>query len=322
MAGELKIFSGSANPDLARKISKLLSTPLSNASIFHFPEGNIYVRIRENVRRKEVFFIQSGVFPVNDLIMETLFFIDAFKRASASSITVILPFFPYTKGDKKDEPRVSIRAKVISQIIETAGADRIVTVDLQPPQIQGFFQIPVDNLYAMPVFCDYLKTLNLEDPVVVSPDYGAAKMADNFAHELNAPVVIGNKERHAQRDTIVIRDLIGDVKNKNAVIVDDMIVSGGTLSGVCQLLKMKGALKTYACISHALLSEEFLKKLESDELYLDKLLITDSLPVKKYDQHSKIEQLSIAQLLSEAISSIYNGDSLSKLFKRINLLEK
>ena len=152
MAGEMKIFSGSSNLELAKKICNLLSMPLSRSKIFQFSEGNIYIKLLENVRRKEVFFIQSGLTPINDLIMETLFFIDAFKRSSASSVTVVLPYFPYTKGDKKDEPRVSIRAKVVSEIIQASGADRVVTIDLQPPQIQGFFRIPVDNLYAIPIF--------------------------------------------------------------------------------------------------------------------------------------------------------------------------
>lgn len=314
MPGEMKIFSGSSNPMLAEKICALLSTPLSKSRSFKFPEGNIYVNLLENVRRKDIFFIQSGISPVNDLLMETLFYIDSFKRSSASSITVILPFFPYTKGDKKDEPRVSIRAKVVSEIIEATGADRVLTLDLQPPQIQGFFSIPVDNLYAMPIFCEYLRSLELADSVVVAPDFGAAKMADNFAFELNAPVALGSKKRHGHREGVEITELIGDVNEKNAIIVDDMLLSGNTLLAISNRLKEKGAKQIIACITHALITEELITNLETCSI--NQLVTTDTLPLSAELEHPKILQLSVAQLLSEAISSIYNGDPLSKLFTR------
>ena len=319
MAGEMKIFSGSANPELATLICSHLSIPLSKSKSFRFSEGNIYVNLLENVRRKEVFFIQSGCVPVNDLIMETLFYIDAFKRSSASSITLVLPFFPYTKGDKKDEPRVSIRAKVVSEIIEATGADRLLTLDLQPPQIQGFFNIPVDNLYAMPVFCEYLKRKNISDIIIVAPDFGAAKMADNFAYRLNATVALGSKQRHGHIESVQITTVIGDVKDKNVVIVDDMIISGGTICEMSKMLKAKGALKIYACVTHALLTLDFKQKLE--ESNIDELIITDSLPLDETLRHPKITRLSVAQLLAEAISSIYNGDPLSKLFLGVNWIE-
>ncbi|MBC8184638.1 ribose-phosphate diphosphokinase [candidate division KSB1 bacterium] len=318
-AGEMKIFSGTANPELAKKICAHLSICLSKSKSFQFSEGNIYVNLLENVRRKEIFFIQSGCVPVNDLIMETLFYIDAFKRSSASTVTVVLPFFPYTKGDKKDEPRVSIRAKVISEIIEATGADRLLTLDLQPPQIQGFFKIPVDNLYAMPVFCDYLKELNIPDLIIAAPDFGAAKMADNFAHRLNAPVALGSKQRHGHVESVQITNVIGDVKDKNVVIVDDMIISGGTICEMGKMLKSNGALKIYACVTHALLSDEFIQNIE--DCSFDELIITDTFPQKETFQHPKIKRLSVAHLLSEAISSIYNGDPLSKLFSGVNLIE-
>ena len=316
MAGEMIIFSGSANPVLAKKICSNLSIPLSKSKSFQFSEGNTYVKLLENVRRKEVFFIQSGCTPVNDLLIETLFFIDAFKRSSASSVTVVLPFFPYTKGDKKDEPRVSIRAKVVSEIIEATGADRLLTLDLQPPQIQGFFKIPVDNLYAMPVFCEYLTSLNIPDLVVVAPDFGAAKMAGNFAYSLNVPVALGSKKRHGHVESAEIIDVIGDVKDKNVVIVDDMIISGGTILEISKKLKSRGALKIYACITHALLTDEFVQSINDSSI--DELIITDTFPKKNFYQHPKIKRLSVAQLLSAAISSIYNGDPLSKLFSGVN----
>ncbi len=318
MAGEMKIFSGSSNPELAKKICAHLSMPLSKSKSFQFSEGNTYVQLLENVRRKEVFFIQSGCTPVNDLLIETLFFIDAFKRSSASSVTVILPFFPYTKGDKKDEPRVSIRAKVVSEIIEATGADRLLTLDLQPPQIQGFFNIPVDNLYAMPVFCEYLENLNIPDLIIVAPDIGAAKMAGNFAYALNAPVALGSKKRHGHVESAEITDVIGDVKDKNVVIVDDMIISGGTILEISKKLKSRGALKIYACITHALLTDEFVQSINDSSI--DELIITDTFPIKEAHQHPKIKRLSIAQLLSYAISSIYNGDPLSKLFSGVNCI--
>ena len=316
MAGEMKIFTGNANPELAKKICSHLSIPLSKSKAFQFSEGNTYVNLLENVRRKEIFFVQSGCIPVNDLIMETLFYIDAFKRSSASSVTLILPFFPYTKGDKKDEPRVSIRAKVVSEIIEATGADRLLTLDLQPPQIQGFFTIPVDNLYAMPVFCEYIKSLKLSNLMIVAPDFGAAKMADNFAYALNAPVALGSKKRHGHVESAEITDVIGDVKDKNVIIVDDMIISGGTICEMSKQLKSRGALKIYACVTHALLTDKFVQSIE--DCYLDELIITDTFPMKKTLKHPKIKRLSVAQLLSEAISSIYNGDPLSKLFSGVN----
>ena len=315
MAGELKIFSGSANRQLAEKICSLMSKPLGKAKTFQFKEGNVYVKLLETVRRKEVFFIQSGIQPVNDLIMETLFFIDTFRRSSASSITVVLPFFPYTKGDKKDEPRVSIRAKVVSEIIEAAGADRVLTIDLQPPQIQGFFHIPVDNLYAMPVFIDYLTQFPLKNVMIVAPDFGAAKMAKNFSRHLKAPVAIGSKFRPGMDDEVVYSDLIGEVKNRNIIVVDDMLITGNTIFTISDLLKQKGARKITVCITHALINEDILHKLSKSSI--DKLIVTDTIPIAEHLSHKKLIRLSVAPLLSEAISSIYNGDPLSKLFDRV-----
>lgn len=315
MAGELKIFSGSSNRQLAEKICELMSKPLGKANIFKFKEGNVYVKLLETVRRKEVFFIQSGIQPVNDLIMETLFFIDTFRRSSASSITVVLPFFPYTKGDKKDEPRVSIRAKVISEIIEAAGADRILTIDLQPPQIQGFFHIPVDNLYAMPVFIDYLTQFPLKDLVIVAPDFGAAKMAYNFSKQLNAPVAIGSKSRLGLDDEVKFSELIGDVEDKNAIVVDDMIITGKTIFGMAELLKKKGAKSITVCATHVMVNSKFLTSLKKSPI--DRLIATDTIPMLENIKNEKFIILSVAPLLSEAISSIYNGDPLSKLFNRV-----
>jgi len=314
MLGEMKVFSGSSNPELAANICKYLNIPLSQSSTFRFSEGNVYVKIQESVRQAHVFFIQSGAHPINDLIMETLFFIDAFKRSSAASVTVILPYFPYTKGDKKDEPRVSIRAKVVSEIIEATGANRVLTMDLQPPQIQGFFNIPVDNLYALPVFCDYLNTVRLKDPIIVAPDFGAARMANRFALQLNCPVAVASKRRLGHSEEVELTQIFGDVEKKDVIIVDDMVISGGTLLEICKSLKKQGAASIYACISHALLSEKFLTSLETSEI--DQLIVTDSIPFSQKG-HKKIKQISVARLFSEAISSIYYGDSISTLFKDV-----
>jgi len=318
MAGELKIFSGSSNPKLAEKICNLMSQPLGRAQIYKFKEGNVYVKLLETVRRKEVFFIQSGIQPVNDLIMETLFFIDTFRRSSAASITVVLPFFPYTKGDKKDEPRVSIRAKVVSEIIEAAGADRVLTIDLQPPQIQGFFHIPLDNLYAMPVFIDYLTQFPMKDLIIVAPDFGAAKMANSFSRQLKAPVALGSKYRMTDSDKVDYHDIIGEVDGKNVLIVDDMIITGETVFTISSLLKERGAKKIFVCATHGLISETIVGQL--DRGAIDKLIITDTVPVPDGVQHKKLVQLSVAPLISEAISSIYNGNPLSKLFDRVEWL--
>lgn len=312
MTGQLKIFSGSSNKELAQRICEYLNIPMGKSHSFRFSDGNIYVKIDESVRQDHTFIIQTGSDPVNDNFMELLFYIDALKRASAASVTAVIPFFPYTKGDKKDEPRVSIRAKVIAETLETVGVDRVLVMDLLPPQIQGFFRVPVDNLYAMPVFCEHIRNKNLDNQVFVSTDIGGAKMARNFARKMNAPVAIGDKDREDHGEKAFLQNIIGEVKDKNAIIVDDMIISGGSLFAMAEGLKECGTQEIYACITHGLLTGQILEKLGKSPI--KELLITDTIYIPEDKKHPKVKQVSVAHLFGDAIKSIYAGNSMSLLF--------
>ncbi|MBI4553157.1 MAG: ribose-phosphate pyrophosphokinase [Candidatus Latescibacteria bacterium] len=308
----IRVFSGNSNPQLAQDICEYLGIPLGRSQSFQFSEGSTYVKIEENVRGCDVFIIQSGAHPVNDHLVELLFLIDACRRASAASVTAVIPQYPYTKGDKKDEPRVSIRARVVAELIETVGADRVLTIDLQPPQIQGFFRIPVDNLYALPVFCDYIKEQGLTNVVVASPDMGSVKLARNFARQLDSDVVIGDKERIDHSEQVVIMDIVGNVEGKNVLIVDDMIMSGGTICAMAKELERRGALRIFACVTHGLLSPATVQNVA--ESPIESLMLTDTLSLRPDCQHPKIVQRSVAKLFGEAIKSIHEGTSISRLF--------
>src|SRR5918911_5040049 len=229
---DIAVFAGSGSPRLTARICDYLNIPQGKNETLHFSDGNTFVRILENVRGRRVYLVQSTVFPSNDNFMELLFWIDAFKRAGAESVTVLIPYFSYAKGDKKDEPRVSIRARVCADAIEVAGADRVVTMDLHAPQIQGFFHVPVDNLYAMSYLCDAIVRYGLRDPVVVAPDTGFAKRARNYASYLGASIAIADKERVGHTEQAEVLQIIGDVKGKTAVLVDDFTISGATLTEV------------------------------------------------------------------------------------------
>jgi len=251
----------------------------------------------------------------NDEFVEILFWMDAFKRASAKSVTTIIPYFSYAKGDKKDEPRVSIRARVCAECIELAGADRVITMDLHSPQVQGFFKKPVDHLYALPVLCEYIKTLGLEDLVVVSPDAGFAKDARKYASYLKTNVAIGDKTREAHDEKAEILEIIGNVEGKNALIVDDFTISGGTLVDIARILKEKGAKKIYAMLSHVLLNEKGVKRIEDSPIEL--LISTDSVNNKNVTNSDKIKIVSVAPLLAEAVFRIHNRVSVSTIFNEV-----
>src|SRR5215210_1456577 len=252
--GELKIFAGSASRTLSQAICAQLRTGLGKAETRVFSEGNIFVRVLENVRGRDVYILQGTEYPVNDNLVELLFFIDALKRASAMQVTAVIPFFSYAKGDKKDEPRVSIRARVCADVIEAAGADRVLTMDLHSPQIQGFFKIPVDHLYAIPVFVEYFRRKQIPDLVVAAPDAGFGKQAYRFASSMRAPVVFGNKNRPGHDERAEVLEVIGHVEGKNVLIVDDFLISGGTLIEMAHACKARGARDIYACVSHGILS--------------------------------------------------------------------
>jgi len=306
------VFSGSGSRQLTSSICGCLQTAQGNSEVIHFSEGNTFVRINENVRGCHVYIVQSIVYPANDNLVELLFWIDAFKRASAESVTVIIPFFSYSKGDKKDEPRVSIRARVCADAIEVAGADRIVTMDLHSPQIQGFFRKPVDNLYALGILCEKIKSLEPDDYVIVSPDTGFAGQARKFASYLKTPVVIADKQRLRHDENAEITVIIGDVKGKTAIVVDDMIISGGTLKDVAEKLLHQGAKQVYAMATHGVLSPGSEQKLNDSPI--KKIFITDTVENQPEKFSPKIEVISVAPVFAEAIKRIHNKESLSDIF--------
>jgi len=308
----IKIFAGSSSMHFAEKMCSYLGTELGKSQTIKFSEGNTFVKILEKVRDKDVYIVQTIGMSPNDEFMELLFWIDAFKRSSASSVTAIIPYFSYAKGDKKDEPRVSIRARVCADCLEITGVDRIVTMDLHSPQIQGFFKKPVDHLYGFPILCEYIKSKNIENLVVVSPDAGFAKNARKFATILKAPVAIGDKIRTDHDEKAQVLEIIGDVKGKNAVIVDDFTISCGTLADTARALKENGAGKIYACVTHALLRDNGLKKLEESEI--EELIITDTVENPQVFGHPKVKVVSVAPLFAEAVKIIHSRESLSLLF--------
>ena len=295
---------------------KYLGAELGASEVIHFSDGNIFIRIKETVRDKDVFLVQPiGLDPNNELV-EILFWIDAFKRASASSITVIIPYFGYAKGDKKDEPRVSIRARVCADCIETAGADRVITMDLHSPQVQGFFRIPMDHLYSLPMLCEVVKGMGLSDNlVVVSPDAGFAKTARKYADYLGTPVAIGDKTRVAHDEKAEILELIGDVDGKDCMIVDDFTISGGTLADIAKVLKAKGAKRILACLGHNMLREKGVKRIE--ESPIEMLISTDTVENPFIAASKKMVTVSVAPLFAEAVLRIHERVSVSTLFDQV-----
>ena len=311
-----KIFAGSSGREFAEKMCSYFGGSLSESEVITFSEGNTYVKACETVRGRDVYLVQPiGLEPNNEFV-EILFWADAFKRASANSVTAIMPYFSYAKADKKDEPRVSIRARVCAECLELAGVDRVVTMDLHSPQVQGFFKKPVDHLHALPVLCEYVKTLKLENVVVVSPDAGFAKQARKYADYLNTSIAIGDKTRTSHDERAEILEIIGDVKDKTALIVDDFSLSGGTLIGLAKALKERGASKVVACLSHMLLSKKGVKRVEKSEI--DLLIGTDSVINKNIINSHKIKLISVAPLFAQAMIMIHNKESVSPLFTNIS----
>ena len=297
---------------MTRKICDYLHVQPGAGEVLHFSEGNLFVRVKENVRGRRVYIVQSTVFPANDNFMELLFWIDALKRASAESVTVVIPYFSYAKGDKKDEPRVSIRARVCADAIEVAGADRVVMLDLHAPQIPGFFRIPVDDLYALPVLCDEIVRKQLPDLVVVSPDVGFAKQARKYASFLGTSIAIGDKQRRAHNERAEVLEIIGEVKGKTALIVDDFTISAGTLTEAADKLVERGATAVYAAVSHGVFSAGSMERL--DRSPIQRLMVTDSIETQPVVLSPKVEIISVAPLFGEAIRRIHNRESLSILF--------
>ena len=288
---------------------------LGQADTIVFTEGNIFVRVGETVRDKDVYLVQPiGLYPNNEFV-EILFWMDAFKRASANSVTAIIPYFGYAKGDKKDEPRVSIRARVCAECIELAGADRIVTMDLHSPQIQGFFKKPVDHLYALPVLCEYIKSLGLENLTVVSPDAGFTKQARKFASYLEAPVAIGDKTRTGHDEQAEVLEILGDVNGRNVLVVDDFSITGGTLIKLAEELKKRGAERILVTLSHVLLNEQTLARIE--ESPIEMVIGTDTVYNPYIKGSKKVKVVSVAPLFAEAIDRLHRRESVSPLFSAV-----
>jgi ribose-phosphate pyrophosphokinase len=312
MVDDILIFGGSGSPRLTRAICDYLHLQPAAGEVLRFSDGNLFVRVKENVRGRRVYIVQSTVFPANDNFMELLFWIDALKRASAESVTVVIPYFSYAKGDKKDEPRVSIRGRVCADAIEVAGADRVVMLDLHAPQIQGFFRIPVDDLYALPILCGEIVRKQLADLVVVSPDVGFAKQARKYASFLGTSIAIGDKQRKSHNERAEVLEIIGEVRGKTALIVDDFTISAGTLADAATKLVERGAKAVYAAVSHGVFSAGSMERL--DRSPIERLLITDSIETQPVAFSPKVEVVSVAPLFGEAIRRIHNRESISNLF--------
>jgi ribose-phosphate pyrophosphokinase len=312
VSDDILIFGGSGSPKLTRKICEYLRVEPGAAEALRFSEGNLFVRVKETVRGRRVYLVQSTVFPANDNFMELLFWVDALKRASAESVTVVMPYFSYAKGDKKDEPRVSIRARVCADAIEAAGADRVVTLDLHRPQIQGFFRIPVDDLYALPVLCQEMVRKQLQDLVVVSPDIGFAKRAGQYASRLGTSIAIALKERKAHDERANVLEIIGDVRGRTALIVDDFTISASTLVEAAHKLVERGAKAVHSAVSHGVFTQGSMERL--DQSPIQSLLVTDSVENHPTALSRKVEVVSVAPLFGEAIRRIHNGESISTLF--------
>jgi ribose-phosphate pyrophosphokinase len=309
---KLTVFSGNAHRELAEDICKYLKIKLSDALVEKFSEGEIRVKINENVRGKDVFVVQPTSPPPNDNLMELLIMIDALKRSSSQRITAVIPYFGYARQDRKDQPRVPITAKLVANLLTVAGANRILTMDLHAGQIQGFFDIPVDHLFAVGVLIDYFTKLKLKDVVVVSPDVGGIKMARAYAKRLSASLAIIDKRRESPEKTEAIH-ILGEVKGKNAFIVDDLIATGSSLIEAVTALKKAGARNVYAAITHGVLSGPAIERINKCK-DLKELIISDSIPLADHKKHSRIKVLSVAGLLGEAIKRIHNEESVSSLF--------
>lgn len=314
MRRELKIFSGSSHPDLAKAICEYNEIPLGASEIIKFSNENIMVRLMENVRGSDVFVVQTSCPPVNEGIMEMLIMIDALRYASAERITAVIPYFPYARSDKKDKPRISITARLMADLLQTAGAHRVLTMDLHSPQIQGFFHVPIDQLIAAPLICDYFRNKDLSNGVLVAGDVGESKSIGRYANRLNLPIAIIDKRRDGDDEKARAVHLIGDVAGKDALIIDDEIASGGTLMEATQFLKKYGVRSVSAAAVHPVLSGRAVERLHQIEL--DELVVTDTIPLGgKQNQYDKFKVLSVAPLLGDAIMRIHNGDSVSKLFR-------
>jgi ribose-phosphate pyrophosphokinase len=313
MMDELKVFSGTAHPALARAVCDYLDIPLGEAEVFEFSNENIFVRILENVRERDVFIIQPICSPVNKSLVELLIMLDAFRRASAGRITAVVPYYGYSRTDKKDQPRVPITARLIADLITTAGANRLLTVDLHAPQIQGFFTIPVDELTARPMLAQYFKEKALDNLVVVATDIGISKVARDMAAKLGAPLAIMEKRRLGNADASETLNVIGEVEGMRALTVDDEIDTAGSLVGVVDALLKQGVTKVYACCTHPVFSGPAIQRIAASPV--KEVIVADTIPVNSDKKLNKITVLPIASLIGEAIHRIHTGLSVGAMFE-------
>ena len=308
----LRVFSGSANPALASQICGHLNTPVGKSQTRRFADGEIYLQIDENVRGMDVFVVQPTCTPVDSNLMELLLAVDALRRASAMRITAVLPYYGYSRQDRKDKPRVPISSKLVASLIETAGADRVLTMDLHAAQLQGFFDVPVDHLYGAPVVVEKFQEMKIDNLTIVSPDAGGVERARGFAKRLKAPLAIIDKRR-SQANVAEVMHVIGDVDGMNCILVDDLVDTAGTLVKAVSALKQQGAHTVRACCTHPVLSGEAVQRIESSEL--EEIWVSDSIPLRDGGEaSSKIKQFSVSLLFARAIASIYDETSISELF--------
>ncbi|MCI0844103.1 MAG: ribose-phosphate pyrophosphokinase [Chloroflexi bacterium] len=310
---ELKVFTGNGHPELAKSVCEYLDIPVGQAEVFKFANDNTFVRIHENIRQRDVFIIQPTCYPVNDNLMELLIMIDACKRASAGRITAVVPYYGYGRTDKKDQPRVPITARLVADLLTAAGADRLLTIDLHAGQIQGFFNIPVDELTTLPLLGDYFAAKEIQDLVVVAVDIGISKKARDIAERLGAPLAIIEKRRMSNDDTSETMNVIGEVEGKTALVFDDEIVTGGSIVNAAKALSEQGVKDVFCCVTHPVMSKdgfEFMAKSKFTEV-----VVTDTTPMPSENRNGKFTVLSVAPLLGEAIYRIHKGQSIGELFK-------
>lgn len=310
---ELKVFTGNAHPALATSVCEYLGIPMGKAEVFEFSNENTFVRILENVRQRDVFVIQPICSPVNNSLVELLIMLDAFRRASAGRITAVVPYYGYGRTDKKDQPRVPITARLVADLLTTAGANRILTVDLHAPQIQGFFTIPVDELTAVSLLSQYFRAKRLPDLVVVATDIGISKRARDVAAKLGASLAIIEKRRLGNNDVTEALNVIGEVAGRTALTVDDEIDTAGSLTNVVDTLLKKGAREVYACAAHAVLSGKAIERIRNCPV--EEVVVTDTIPIREDKRLDKITVLSISSLLGEAIHRIHTGLSIGAMFE-------
>ncbi|UCD18802.1 MAG: ribose-phosphate pyrophosphokinase [candidate division WOR-3 bacterium] len=315
MKRDIKLFAGSASQALAKEISSAIGVPVSKSTITRFADGELKVKLEENIRGRDVFIIQS-THPPAEHILELLLFLDAAKRASADRITAVIPYFGYARQDRKDEPRVPISAKLIADLVARSGASRVLTMDLHAEQIQGYFDIPVDHLYAVPVFIDYYQKLSAKDIIVVAPDTGSVKRARAFARRLSKdiPIAIVDKRRTGPNQSMVA-NIIGEVKDKTALIYDDMLDTAGTMVDAAESIREKGAKDVYTCVVHALLSRSAPDRITKS--CIKELVVTDTIPLTPEKKIKKVRVLSVSSLLGKAIMRIHRAESISSLFKEV-----